>query len=34
MLQPLKFGNGYVITLHILLGMLLLIQAGIKINPC
>ena len=30
--QPLKFGNGYVIPSHTLLGMWLLINAGIKVN--
>ena len=33
MVVPLKFGNGYVISSHILLGMLLIIHDGIKINP-
>ena len=32
MVAPLKFGNRYVI--HILLGMWLLIHAGITVNPC
>ena len=31
--QPLKFGNAYVISSHTLRGMLLLIHAGIDINP-
>ena len=30
---PLKFGNGYVISSHILPRMWLLIRAGIKVNP-
>ena len=34
MVQPLKFGNGYVISSHSLLGMWLFIQAGIKVKPC
>ena len=29
----LKFGYGYIISLHILLGMLLFIHAGINVNP-
>ena len=33
MVQPLKFGNGYVILSHILLSMWLLIHAGIKVKP-
>ena len=32
--QPLKFGNGWVISSHILLGMNLLIHSGIKSKPC
>ena len=32
MVVPLKFGNGYVISLHTLLAMWLLIHAGIKVN--
>ena len=32
-LQPLKFGNGSVISSHTLLGMRLLIHAGVKVNP-
>ena len=32
--QSLKFGNGYVISSHILLGMWLHIHAGIKGKPC
>ena len=31
---PLKFGNGIVISTHTLLGMWLLIDARIKVNPC
>ena len=31
--QPLKFGNGKVISSHTLLCMWLLIHAGIKVNP-
>ena len=30
--QPLKFRNGYVISSHTLLGMWLLIHAGIKVT--
>ena len=30
---PLKFGNGYVISLHTLLGMWLLIHAAIEVKP-
>ena len=30
---PLKFGNGYVILSHTLLGMQLLIHAEFKVNP-
>ena len=33
-MQPLKFGNGYVISSDTLLTMRLLIHAGIKVNPC
>ena len=33
MVEPLKFGNGLVISSHILQGMQLLIHAGIKVNP-
>ena len=33
MVAPLKFGNGYVISSHPLLGMWLFIHAGIKVNP-
>ena len=32
--QPLKFGNGYVIPSNTLMGMWLLIHADIKVNPC
>ena len=32
--QPLMYGNGLVIPSPILLGMWLLIHAGIKVNPC
>ena len=32
--QPLKFGNGSVIQTHTLLGMRLLIYAGIKVKLC
>ena len=32
--QPLKFGNGLVISSHTFLGMWLLIHAGIKVTPC
>ena len=32
--QPLKFGNGWVIPAETLLGMWLLIHAGIKVKPC
>ena len=32
--QPLKFGNEQVISPHALLGMQLLIHAGVKVNPC
>ena len=31
---PLKFGNGFVISSHNLLDILLLIHAGIKVKPC
>ena len=31
---PLKFGYGYVISTHTLLGMWLLIHDGIKVEPC
>ena len=31
--QPLKFGNGYVISSHTLLGMWWLLHAGIKLKP-
>ena len=31
---PLKFSNGEVISSHMLLGMQLLIHAGIKVKPC
>ena len=31
--QPLKFGDGKVISSHILEGMWLFIHVGIKINP-
>ena len=31
--QPLKFGNVQVISSYILLGMWLLIRAGIEVNP-
>ena len=31
--EPLKFGSEYVILSHTLLRMLLLIHAGIKVNP-
>ena len=33
MVQPLKFMKGLVISFHTLLGMLLLIHAGIKVKP-
>ena len=33
MVQPLKFRNGWVISSHTLLGMWLLIHAGIKVKP-
>ena len=32
--QPLKFGNVYVISSNTLLAMWLLIHAGVKVNPC
>ena len=32
--QPLKFGDGQAISSQILLGIGLLIHAGIKVNPC
>ena len=32
--QPLKFGNGYIISSHTLFGLRLLIHAGNKVNPC
>ena len=32
--QPLKFGNGLVISSHTLLNMWLLVHAVIKVNPC
>ena len=31
--QPLKFGNGWVISSHTLLGVWTLVQAAIKVNP-
>ena len=31
---PFKFGNGWVISLHTLLGLWLHIHTGIKVNPC
>ena len=34
MMQPLMFGNGYVITFQTLLGMCLLIHTRIKVNSC
>ena len=33
MVQPLEFGNGYVISSHTLLCMWLFIHAGVKVNP-
>ena len=32
--QPLKFMNGLVIPSHTLLGVWLLIHAGIQVKPC
>ena len=32
--QVLKFEDGWVVSFHILLGVWLLIHAGIKVNPC
>ena len=34
LVAPLKFGNGWAILYHILLGMWLVIHAGIQVNPC
>ena len=34
MVVPLKFGNGWAISFHTLLGKWLLIHAGIKVNSC
>ena len=31
--EPLKFGNGYVISSHTLQGLWLIIHVGIKVNP-
>ena len=33
-IQVFKFKNGYVISSHTLLGVWLLIHAGIKVKPC
>ena len=33
-MQLLKFGNGEVISSHILQGMQVHIHTGIKVNPC
>ena len=32
--QQLKFGKGYVISCHILMGLWSLIHAGVKVNLC